>query len=459
MNSKTKLYRNFLILLSCVGITTGALKVINPSINNTHAYEEVEDSLLEDIKKIIYSSINLDYEEKKYLYNEEYFNDLVSYIRDYPELIELLKTRLTDVDIIGFEGYDIDNKLEGYYHSIYPNLLFVNNYKVLQFKRDTIAHELIHQTQLGDNTYNLLTESCAEIMSFEYYKGTSMTNYDTQVKLTKTLMEIIGSKPVKHYCITGDFSKIEEKVKPYLTEEEYNEFLNDLSFVIGDTLNNNNKFESLKKILSTLYFNYYNSNIEDDETINAIYGLYNGLKRFYFNERYINRENSYYLDRLNVSYKTIDLQTAIDIKEVTITSNKEIQIDTNTALNLISTSHYHIKRRENINKDDSNITFTSNYNGKRVISGTINGIEYINANVDELVSKGIINARYWIVDFRLLDAKDYINHNYDDDDLSISKNKDIVINDDFTVSGPIPEIIYLPTINERQNNLNLQLKK
>ena len=108
-------------------------------------------------------------------------------------------------------------------------------------------------------------------------------------------MEIIGTNPIMIYNFTGDFSLIEDRVKPFLTEEEYNEFLDDLTFDYDDDSLNYPKYESLDRLLSKLYTAIYGSNIEDNKVIDLIDNGDRTLNRYYFNSKLKSNERTYYL--------------------------------------------------------------------------------------------------------------------------------------------------------------------
>ena len=141
---------------------------------------------------------------------------------------------------------------------------------------------------------------------------------------------------------------------------------------------------------------------------------------------------------------------------VYIFTYKKSEVDFNTAMSAATMSNCGIERTIDYDSADISISRTLYKFNKLYISGIINGVKYEEADVDELVHKGIINATYYIVDFKYLTAEEYINHAYSDDfEVLISHNGDITINDDFTVYGKIPKRVDIPTTFENIKNPNL----
>ena len=313
---------------------------------------------------------------------------------------------------------------------------------------DTIAHELIHMCQ-ETYGYNLITEASAEIISNEYFQETYLSSYTYQVKNLKILMEIIGPYPIWYYNFTGDFSLIEEKVKPNLTAEEYDTFLECLWFNYNDTITIIKKEESLKEILYTLYTNIYGESIFDNDIINHIITGDKTLVRNYFNNRL---NDSYYLDYQNAEYKTIDLDTAMKNNMVSISCLKKTLTNYESAMENISANNS-VYRVIDYKSNEINISRSCYTGNKLIITGSIDGIKYEEADVDELYAKGLINITYYLVDYRKLSAEEYINHEYDNDyELFITHPKDVTINDNFSVYGKVPKKVIIPSIFEKKSD-------
>ena len=447
-------FRNVIIISSLSALlllnlyTTLKNEIINVSEYFVYNFDEFD---IKYFKDKIFSSPYLSIEEKEYLYNEDFLNDILPMINLNNHLKMQFEKRFSDIRIESFDkSYeDYDNKL-GYYTTDFPNTLYLRDYNLLSDDKnmDTLAHEFIHLCQ-ENYGYNLIIEACAEIISNEYFKDTYISSYSSQVKLLKILMEIIGSYPIWYYNFTGDFSLIEESVKPYLTDSEYITFLNCLSFDYSDNANTIRKCEELKKLLSILYTNIYSGDILDDSAIYRIIIGDDTLIRSYFNNR---REESYYLDYENSEYEVIDLDTAMHYNMICISCSKKTEVDYETAMkNKFSTSNG-IYRIIDYKSNDINIMRSSYCSSKLTITATIDGVKYVDADADELVGEGIINITYYITDFKLLTADEYINHEYDDDcQIYITKLKDVVINDDYSVYGKVPRKVMLPSVFEKSN--------
>lgn len=419
----------------------------------------VPDYTVNDLRDMLYSSIYLSDEEKNFLYNEDLFNDIVQTINDYNYIKYMYTNYFDNIRIISYEEppSNIVNAM-GYYTPDNPSTLFVSHYEELdQYKKDTVAHEFIHLCQASYG-YNLITEACAEIISNEYY-NVAASCYSSQIKLVKTLMEIIGSEPIWVYNFTGDFSLIEENVKPYLTDEEYIEFLDDLSFDRDDYNLNRPKFNSLEGLLSKIYTQKFNQDINDNKVISLINSYDRTISRYYFNKKYINEENSFYLNYDEGSYQNVSLEEAMKLELIQLYSHKETPLDPETAINLANEGNYSVVRKIDYSSADIIINRSTFQNSKMIFSGYVNKVEYEDCDIDDLVLKGIIKIDYTLIDMKLLSAKEYLNHEYPDDvEIKVYKKSDTEFNEsDGTVYGFVPRKDYLPLTNEINNNKELKL--
>ncbi len=404
---------------------------------------------LDYIRNKIYSSTYLSEEEKAYLFNQDFFTDILPIINSNPYLQYKFDSYLTNIGIFGYGSeykyYDRDN---GFYSLDNPSILHIKNYTEIDpVKSDTVAHEFIHLCQ--DTTgYNLIIEACAEIISNEYYENTSINAYNTQVKLVKTLMEIIGTEPVWIYNFNGDFSLIENEVKPYLSEEDYATFLDCLTFDYDNP--DNDKFNKLKEILATLYKAKYNDDIENNKTISLINMEYFSLVRNYFNHR---KSESYYLDYTDMVTSTMSLEEAMEYQVVTITAFKYTPISYDDATTMILKPNQSIKR-DIVNTNNAIFFGTTTTYNKLYLTCIINGVKYEHADADELVAKGLLEINYSLVDIIKLSAEDYINHNYPEDyEVSVLHSETTIINDDFSVTARVPRKISLPEIKSESYHL------
>lgn len=300
----SKTYRLERLKCSIVSITMLAMGMISLSttlldnaskIANDYQIplKHIESISVDDIKDKIFSS-NLTDGEKNYLYNEDLLISILPLVNESAWMKYLYDQNFTNIHIASFdESEPVHETVIGYYSRTQPNCLHLRDYNEESCK-DTLAHEFVHLCQ-SEHEYNLIIEACAEIISNEYFEQTHISAYFIQIKLVKELMEIIGPDAVWYYNFTGDFSKIEERVKPYLSNEEYNKFLSDLKFEKHNEEKMMPKYNELENLLDNLYEKIYGSKVDTDEAIMAIKND-RQMQRYYFNAKYINQENSYYYD-------------------------------------------------------------------------------------------------------------------------------------------------------------------
>ena len=451
-------FHNRLIICTLLGLTLAlgsinlpAAKVVN-SVNIL-----INDYEISDIKKMIDSSPYLTTEEKEYLYNEQFINDYLDIINSsYYEKNKVAEC-FQGISIVGYNNIEHDHQA-GYYSTNTPSTLYVKDYKSFdESKKGTLAHEYAHLNQTISG-YNLIFEASADIITKEYFYQDYKFSYSTQVKLLKKMMEIIGPYPVWYYNFTGDFSKIEERVMPYLTPEEYQKFLNDLSFDYDNNETNKPKYKELNEILDNLYYAIYQEDIKEDEIITLIEKDNKNLVRYYFNQSMINEENSYYLDYENGTYETISYNDAVAmeiIKPYTITY---IEISTEEALQIIEDNSYNLRRDLNFHSHDITIQYSRHGQNKYTISGIIDGEKYEDVNVDDLVKEGLVEVTYYIIDRKDLTIHDYETHNYKDDEIYFIREMYTNLNDE-NVEYLVPKKIYLQPVNQRYENKLENIKK
>ncbi len=292
---KTK--RNIkLVIGALVAANTIATFIPVPSARETsqsfYSFDEIvtADITLEEMKNMIYSSTKLTEEEKEFLYNEALFEDVLPYINQSERMKKLYRLKFDNLDVKSYG--DFIKKMyhaSGLYFSNSSSNLYVAYYEGIGIDEDdTLAHEYMHATQDVD-AYSFFIEPAAEIAAHEYY-GAPIEDYKEEVKLLKLLMETIGSEPIKQYVYTGDFSLIEERVRPNLSDEEYAEFLE----CIKESVHIDNKLRNhrLNAILRSLYLNIYGEPMSHDEIIGEIKSGNRSLHRYYFN----NRNEEYYME-------------------------------------------------------------------------------------------------------------------------------------------------------------------
>ncbi len=319
LSTKEKIFKvgKKIIHTTCMGLlctamfltTTNLLVVIdNPTaFNDLGPYPilslitGVNDYTVDDLINKIYSSDRLDTEDQLYLANRDFLEDILPYVNRYTAAKFDYSRKFHN---IGIKTFDHDDNMQGYYRPIIDaNSLYVSN-DCLTDKafNNVLSHEFIHLCQ-GSYYYNVITEATAEILSWEYYDDASLTSYPDEVRLVKKMMEIIGSEPILHYIIGGNFSYIEKEIKPYLTANEYHTFLYDLQRPNRGSIGyseekNKEKYASLDFLLDKVYEKKFNRKVEDDPVIPYIGDKF--LVRYYFNSKKIKEEGSYLITPIPV---------------------------------------------------------------------------------------------------------------------------------------------------------------
>ena len=456
--SDTKIFNfnNRLIACTLLGLTL-ALGSINfpPSKTTDSSNVLINDYELLDIQKMIELSPNLTTEEKKYLYNEEFINDFLLLVNNSYYEKQKLAECFKNINIVGYDDIEHDWQA-GYYKIDTPNILYIKNYTFLEEeKKTTIAHEFAHLCQNMTN-YNLILEASADIITQEYFYKDYKYSYPTQVKILKKLMEIIGSYPIWYYNFTDDFSMIEERILPYLTDEEYQKFLNDLSFDYNNKEINLPKYKELNEILNNLYYRIYGKDIKDDSIIKLIEREDKNLVRYYFNSNL--KDNSYYLDYDNGTYKKISYKEAIERKIITPYTISYLEISKDAAYRIIEDNTYILKRKIDYYSHNISIQYSKIESTKHTITATIDGVKYEEADVDDLAKKGIIDVTYYIIDRKILTSSEYENYNGIDSNIYFIQNQRLIINED-SIEYLEPNKIYLPSVDTRYQINNKYVKK
>ena len=268
-------------------------------------FYQQEDISVDYLKDKLCSSKYLSREEKAFLYNEDFLSDIVPIINQSNYSKAMIKQRFDNIKIVSFDRNDKPEL--GYYVALYPNKLFIADYKKVNFKKnkDTISHEFIHLCQEGYE-YKVLIEACAAIMSYEYYDS-DLNAYSVEQFSVRRLMETIGSYPVLEYVVNGNFQLIENNVKPLLTNEEYSQFLECLRYTQNDlSENNKDNFDKLNSLIDKMYKKAYNEDPSDNLAFKALESPY--VSRYYFNRRKATFELSYYRE----IKETMTVEEAVD---------------------------------------------------------------------------------------------------------------------------------------------------
>ena len=270
-------------------------------------------------------------------------------------------------------------------------------------------------------------------------------------------MEIIGPTPIWYFEFTNDFSLIEEKVKPYLSKEGYERFLYCLSFDYANVSETLDKSYQLNYLLDTLYNNIYGKDVKDDLVIQLIDNNDNSLKRYYFNEKYINHENSYYNDKNNFISVEMTLNEAILNNYISVQIEEREYIKPEDVYNVVMDKKNLLYYHNYIDEfKETAVTYTSE---GILITGYLNDKFISNVPEQELINQGILLESYYylIKNKRIISSEDYFNQEYDEN----SKFNYLFNNnlgyygkiDDDGVEVFLPAQRTLPTIYERFENI------
>ena len=453
VNNRNLRIKNTIIALACAGLLSLGNTGCDVSKMTYAETAIVEDYTNEDIYRYIYASSRLTDDEKLLLYNANFFNDVLSVVNKSLFLKQRYQIYLDNIGISNNYDWDsISEKIKGRYdRNISPNTLFVKNYTGLTKENSgTVIHEFVHSLQCS-NSYNLITEASAEIAKNEYY-GLPIETYFDQIKILKILMEIIGPEVIWEYNFTGDFSKIENIIRPCLTDSEYNEFLDGLTFDTTDDVANRSKTESMFRLLEKIYHQIYGNNMEDNKIISLIRSGEKSLVTYYFNKSYNRLRGSYYYDTDLGSYDTVSIEYAIEHQLIHVYAQYEEPISKEEALAFVPHDNYMLRR--DIDYSSANIIYKGNEHGdyKDMVRLIIDGEEFYNVDLDDLVREGYLDVHYTLVYSKKLTVSDYVNHDYlDVASLIVSKPSDAIVNlEEGTVYAWIPKQVYLDSVNSRR---------
>ena len=138
-------------------------------------------------------------------------------------------------------------------------------------------HELMHLASIKRDNYSyiryaLLIEGYTELLTKRYFKNDKIIDaYQVEVLIVKTMESIIGKNYMEKNFFEGNFDKIMEEFKKYLSETEIDSFICSLDKVHEEFLN-------------SLYFN----EISVQENLNNIYDKL--LVCFKNKSKYLNKE-------------------------------------------------------------------------------------------------------------------------------------------------------------------------
>lgn len=374
----------------------------------------LDDITYQDVYALLYSSKHLTEDEKAFLDNENLINDVLFTINKNNINKRRLLYSLKNIDIHPYT--DADEHTLGYYDPSRPNVINVKNYTELgRIKKDTISHEYIHLLQYDYLEYNMLNEACAEIVSSEYFEDAKDSAYSDYIYLTKKLMEIIGPVPVWVYTFTGDFSLIESNVSPYFDKNEYNAFLDCIKSDEDNSYRRHSRVDKLNTLLDTLYKRKYDDYASNDKVI-PLLGNPN-LKRYYFNKRLINRENSYYEDGKTITTVSMTMDEAIKNGYVYVEEEIKENIPRERIKNYLVTHYNKGLMRRCVYVQGFSETEVLYRNGKIIVTGHLNCKEYNDVPENQLIEEGVIEDchYYYVKDKKKLSYDEYKNNKFDPD--------------------------------------------
>lgn len=262
-----------------------------------------------DIKNAINESKYLTDSEKILLWKPELIKKVLPYyMNTNSEMITLI--RHNNLKIIKFTGSE-NNDVNGLYY--FDNNLHVRNKNDIQ----AIGHEYIHLLQVNAK-YKFILEASAEIMCHEYFLNSSDLSYpfaySEACRFLKILMEIIGPDIILEENFLINTTALSDAIKPYFTENEYNEFLSIMSsspYYDKETLEQG-RYDKLLELLKILYKNKIGGNLLENELIKAIYFNLD-YNRVYFNNSLKNKDE-YYTKIIN----TYEVEEAYNQNMITI---------------------------------------------------------------------------------------------------------------------------------------------
>ena len=334
MKKNNRIYEKFTLILTLFCLSKGIV-ICSPIIANLYRSYKIEKSTSfteEELKNMLFNSKKLSDEEREMLYNKDFFTDILNVINTSPYMLYEYGKKFKNIDILPLDDkilgdYYSKEFIAGFYNYKNANKIYTKYEDTDKSYKHIIEHEFVHLCEYQPNPYNLIVEPATEIIIAEYYNQNckSIIAYSELVEFLKVLMEIIGPEPIWNYIFLGDFSYIDNAITPYLTDEEYTSFKNSLICDVTDYHNLNKNLDILNKLLDKIYYNKFNSDINEDEIIDNIRNNESNICRYYFNYRLINQENSYYITEAEKKYT---LEESNKLGYLTLYyNNKEISYD------------------------------------------------------------------------------------------------------------------------------------
>lgn len=316
-----------ILYLSIQGITIeDCCNLVNYYVHKTILPYETTKITTEEIQQNIINSDdeNLSIEQKNYLANTNFINDVIK-ISDISRSY-ILRKKTEGFNIAYFSDIYklIDPKSLGHYNLAAINKLYLYDNSINVFY-NCCPHEFIHLLQ-DHNQYSYILETSAEKMKEEYYHE-QVIYYPDERKRLCVLMEMIGPQPIMECNFKGDTSTFEEAINNHLNEHDAEKLL-DL-FTKFPEKNTEQINEQIDILLAKMYKNITGNDINNDKFMNCIYSR-EDINRKYFNQHFSN-----FYQKTIIGKKTSS--TLLDYEEV----KKQGQI-----------SKYIYKRKEQISESE-----------------------------------------------------------------------------------------------------------
>ena len=226
----------FVTILVSIEILAASL-IGNVLVVDNHGAARADgDITIDEVLSMIDNTKGLPSGGKKILKQSGFFEALLPYFNSNNLARDNLKTSLNNIVLnflteeemeLALGDVDIPS-ISGFHNSERPNELNVKIGLSLEKFIDVLSHEFIHLCQCPNLEYNAIYEAMAEQLSLEFFPLTTIDAYSDEVSQLRKLMDIIGAKPFVEYYTTGSMTSIENKIKPLLGEEKYEEFLSTL---------------------------------------------------------------------------------------------------------------------------------------------------------------------------------------------------------------------------------------
>lgn len=414
---------------------------------------------VEALKSDIESSKNLSALEKMAIINEELLEDVIPYYQGTEQEV-LTRIFHRDMGILPFTEKEKQNRPNSLGFWSYDNMLHIRDYEQcanladnLYFK-EIAGHEYAH---LLEANYDLpfLFEAVAEIICNEYYCRINWTagTYPNQVKYTKVLMEIFGPEVVWDRIFRIDSNKLEDAVKPYLSESEYSNFFNILRTHNNDITQDD--FDMMERLLGKMFKAKFNYDMQENPMINTILSPFNtDYRRTYFCESLSKEKPSFYGTLVTLSFEEACEKGIIkDFYVVKWLNDYEKWKDLNSP-NIID-------KHVGIAPANDSVINIYDYDVKKNDIGIPVGVltiecldEKMSMTVDDAVKMGYVKYLYGVT--YLVDKNYFLQHKdspsvnvlFKEGEPSYSFNRDSM-----TITQKTLERVYVPEIVRKENDL------